>query len=306
MTKEQPLVTIGMPVYNGANYLAEALESLLAQTYPHFELIISDNASTDETRAICESYAARDRRIRYYRNAQNLGAAANYNRLVKLANGKYFKWAAHDDLCTPATLERCVAVLEQDESIVLCHAQTTIIDEQGRPYLNYLVALDTMADEPHLRLRELICKEHWCYQVFGLFRSQVLRQTALIGSYSDSDRVLLAELGLRGRIYEIPEVMFLRREHPETSTRKYVTNQERMVWFDPNLTGKLYLPLWLKFKGYATAIQRAPLSLPEKARCYAEVGRLLVEKAKLRLARARHRQLDRGHLAVPVEGVEWS
>jgi glycosyltransferase involved in cell wall biosynthesis len=305
MAEQRPLVSIGMPVYNGANYIGEALKSLLAQTYPHFELIISDNASTDQTQAICEEFAARDQRIRYYRNKQNLGAAANYNRLVELARGTYFKWAAHDDLCTPATLERCVAVLEQDESIVLCHAKTAIIDEHGRPYLHYLVALDTMSDKPHVRLRELICKEHWCYQVFGLFRLNVLKQSALIGSYSDSDRVLLAELGIRGRIYEIPEVMFLRREHPETSTRKYVTNQERMVWFDPKLNGRLYSPLWLKFKGYLAAIQRTPLTFPERLRCYSQVGRLLVEKANLRLARSLHHQLDRRHLAVPVDGVEW-
>jgi glycosyltransferase involved in cell wall biosynthesis len=304
--RQNPLVSIGMPVYNGENYITEALDSLLAQTYSNVELIISDNASTDSTETICSKYVAADRRIRYYRNEQNLGAAANYNRVVELAQGKYFKWAAHDDIHGPTLVQRCVEVLEQDESIVLCHTKTTIIDEHGRPYLNYLVTLDTMSDQPHLRLRELICREHWCYPIFGVFRLNVLKKTALIASYSDSDRVLLAELGIRGRIYEIPEVMFFRREHPETSTRKYATNEERMVWFDPKLTGKRYFPLWLKFEGYSSAIRRAPLSVPEAIRCYAQLGRLLVDKANLRLTRRLDQQVDRRHLAVPVEGVEWS
>ena len=110
----KPRVTIGMPVYNGAALVGAALESILAQTLTDFELIISDNASTDATAEVCRSYAAKDRRIRYYRNEKNLGAAPNFNRVVELAtNGvPYFKWAAHDDVIAPTFLEKCARVLD--------------------------------------------------------------------------------------------------------------------------------------------------------------------------------------------------
>ena len=101
-----------MPVYNGQNYIVQALDSLLSQTYSDFELIISDNASTDSTQDICKDYASRDARISYVRQVENLGAIPNFNRVFELSRGQYFKWASHDDLCEPTCLERCVEVLE--------------------------------------------------------------------------------------------------------------------------------------------------------------------------------------------------
>src|SRR5215469_6919606 len=107
-----PKVSIGMPVYNGANYLRSSVPSLLAQDYEDFELLISDNASTDETESICRELAESDGRIRYFRNERNVGAAQNYNKVFRLASGTFFKWAAHDDECHPTMLRRCVEVLE--------------------------------------------------------------------------------------------------------------------------------------------------------------------------------------------------
>ena len=298
MNDLNPLVSIGLPVYNGENYLAEALDSLLAQTYTHFELIISDNASTDRTPEICQVYAARDVRIRYYRNGENLGAAANYNRVFALSSGKYFKWAAHDDVHAPEMLEQCMEVLERDESIVLCHTKTVIIDEHGKPYLNYLAKLDTMSDRPSLRFRETI-GEHWCYQVFGVFRSSVLEHTRLIDRYSDSDRVLLAELALRGRVHEVPRILFFRRDHPETSTRRYVSIGDRMAWFDPKARPGVCLAYWLKFKGYLSAISRAPLSRRERFLTYVQLSRLVVLRVVHGLTG------HRSHLVVPVVDGDW-
>src|SRR5437879_5289624 len=119
-----PRVTIGMPVYNGEARLATALDSLLAQDYRDFELIISDNASTDATGSICHDYARADGRIRYYRHPQNMGAAHNFQRVLQLARGQYFMWAAYDDLWDPDFLTRCLAVLETDPSAVLAYPQT--------------------------------------------------------------------------------------------------------------------------------------------------------------------------------------
>ena len=101
MATDGPRVSIGLPVYNGDNYLAETLDSILAQTFTDFELIISDNGSTDRTEAICRRYAAQDHRVRYVRNPSNLGAARNYKRAFELARGEYFKWNGHDDPLAP-------------------------------------------------------------------------------------------------------------------------------------------------------------------------------------------------------------
>ena len=109
MQSSTPKVSIGLPVYNGERYLREALDSILGQTFRDFELIICDNASTDETAAICADYAARDPRIRYHRQTHNIGATANFNHTFELARGAYFKWAAHDDVLAPTWLEKCVA-----------------------------------------------------------------------------------------------------------------------------------------------------------------------------------------------------
>ena len=132
MRSSSPTVSIGMPVYNGEKYLRQAISSILNQTYPDFELIISDNASTDETRQICLQYAARDRRIRYQCNPQNIGAAKNFNLVFKLASGKYFKWMAHDDTVTSDFLSKCVDILEQNLQVVLCHTRVRIIDAEDR------------------------------------------------------------------------------------------------------------------------------------------------------------------------------
>ncbi len=123
-----PRVSVGLPVYNGENFIKDALDSILAQTFEDFELIISDNASTDGTQQICRQYTSKDQRIRYIRNDGNIGASKNFNQVFELSSGEYFKWIAHDDLCAPEFLERCVEVLDQDPSIVLCFARPKAID----------------------------------------------------------------------------------------------------------------------------------------------------------------------------------
>ena len=132
MNDRIPKVSIGMPVLNGENYIEPAIRSILAQTYSDFELIISDNASQDRTEEICLYYAKKDRRIRYHRNDSNIGAARNFNRTVELAKGQYFKWAAHDDTLAPEYLEKCLEVLEQDESLILCFPENNISEWIGR------------------------------------------------------------------------------------------------------------------------------------------------------------------------------
>src|SRR5659263_26369 len=128
-----PIVSIGMPVYNGEKTIREALDTLLAQDFKDFELIISDNASTDDTSNICKMYAARDRRVRYERNLINIGPTANFNRLIHLARGKYFMWAADDDLWEPSYVSCMVEALENNPDAVLSFCRYEIIYADKQP-----------------------------------------------------------------------------------------------------------------------------------------------------------------------------
>lgn len=270
MTTNPHRVSIGMPVYNGESFIAEAIESILKQTYRDFELIISDNASTDNTEDICKAYATKDQRISYSRNDQNLGPAANYNRVYELSSGEYFKWASHDDLCDPEFLQECVNVLDRDASVVLCYSQLLDIDEHGNRIGERCPVVNTDSTRPHERFRSLIRRDSICDAVFGVIRANVLRKTALIRSYPDCDRVLLSELGLHGRLYQIPEHLFFRRQHSGTSVNKYRSRRERAKWFNPK-AGWFVFPHWRQFLEYMLAIRRSPLVGKERLRCYREM-----------------------------------
>ncbi len=279
-------VNIGMPVYNGEPFLRETLDAILAQTFRDFELIISDNASTDATEQICREYAAQDRRIRYYRERHNIGASANFNRVFQLASSQYFKWSAADDLHAPDFLAKCVEILDRDRSVVLCHSQVQIINEQGQFLHNYNIKLDTDRPEPQKRFHDLL-SWHLCYQIFGLIRSSALKKTSLLGNYGHADGVLLASIALQGRFYEIPEPLFFARKHPQqsmslffpdyltlaannsaSSANKIPNYYAYTVWFDPAKKGQIIFPHWRIFGEYCLCVWRASLSTPEKISCY--------------------------------------
>ena len=131
MSDYRPSVSICLPVYNGENYVREAITSILEQTFEDFELIISDNASTDGTGEICRDAATRDPRVRYYRAEVNRGLAWNHNRAFDLARGRYVAWIGHDDLMGRQYIGRCVEALEKDAGAVLAFAGYLYIDDKG-------------------------------------------------------------------------------------------------------------------------------------------------------------------------------
>jgi glycosyltransferase involved in cell wall biosynthesis len=219
MDRTRPYVSIGVPVRNGAEFVGKSVESLLAQTYDAFELIISDNASTDETETICQSFASRDRRIRYHRSGKNLGAAHNINYLFQQARGKYFKLAAADDLHEPTYIERCLDVLEHDPAIVLAYARARFIDQNGVALACSDRGFNLQSDSAEERLRYCILASHWVNAIFGLIRTKALAQTRLLPPYAGGDYQFLAELALAGKFVEIPETLFLRRLHPRASSQ---------------------------------------------------------------------------------------
>ncbi len=272
-----PLLTIGMPVYNGENFIARAIESILSQSFTDFHLLICDNASTDATAEICHDFADREPRILYLKNSGNIGAAANFNKVFHEGKGKYFKWAAHDDELAPGYLEKCVAVLEQDDTSVLCHSQVNVIDATGKtiqhdPIDPYLCNSDSASQ----RFNGLIRTDLDNYEVFGVIRRNVLQKTPLIGCYIASDRTLRAELGLHGKFTILSEPLFLCRDHPARSIRAMPTHRTRGEWFSPNLKGRFFFPHWRIFSEYFTCISRVKnLSAREKLNCHISVFKWL-------------------------------
>ena len=278
MANNQPRVCIGLPVYNGGEYLVETLDSILAQTYADFELIISDNASTDSTEEVCRAYAAGDPRIHYYRNEENLGAARNFNRVFALAVGEYFRWAAADDLYAPEHLERCVEILDRDPSVILCYTRAQVIDGQGRALLDYDAKPRVGSTNAKDRFNECVCVDHPLVTVvpimiFGLIRAEILRETPLIGNYASSDGVLLGELALRGRFYEVPEFLFFYRHHARQSTVEYPNRHALKTWYDPKKAGKITFPHWRLLYEHFRSIGRASPTWQEQVECYGCLGR---------------------------------
>lgn len=265
----RPSVSIGLPVYNGERYLEGAIESILGQSYSDLELIVSDNASTDLTEAISRAAVERDSRVRYIRNAENLGAAENYNRVFNASNGKFFKWASHDDLCAPTFVERCVEGLESNSSAVLCYPRTMFIDADGGHIGEYEEHDDFTAADASARFKTWLFDRTgpWCNAVFGLIRSDVLAATGLIGKFNSSDVILLGELLLHGTMQRIPDLLFYRRDHPERSVLAHSSDAARAVWFDPASSGRIQMPTWRWFRGYAGAIARCDLSIPARIHC---------------------------------------
>ncbi|MCB9134318.1 MAG: glycosyltransferase [Anaerolineales bacterium] len=272
-----PRVSIGLAVYNGERYLREAIDSILAQTFTDFELVISDNASTDKTEEICRDYAAKDSRIRYSRNPENIGGANNENLVFKLSRGEYFRLAAHDDVLAPRLLEKCVEVLERDPSVVLCVSMIDDIDENGK-YLKTTSPDRGISDKLVERFSKLSRRGHSCEETYGLMRSDIYRKTRLQLNYTDSDRTLLCELALYGRFHMIPEVLFYKRYHPGNY---YLDWRSRMVWFTPSNMGKIVFPNWMQFKDYLDTVGRVPLNTKDKLLCYGVIwGPWLFRSAK--------------------------
>lgn len=283
-TTTSPRVTIGLPVYNGQNYLVETLESILAQTFTDFELVISDNASTDDTEKICREYAARDERIRYFRNSVNIGASANYNRAFELGVAPYFKWAAHDDLLAPAFLERCVQALDDDPDVVLAYTRAKAIDADGEVVKSYPFKRHFNSPDPRQRFFEFVLDPSPVVAVFGLMRRDTLGRTRLIGKYSGSDRPLLSEMSLLGKFFEVPEFLFFYRFHEEQSWGGNKSAHAQQAWYDPRRAGKTTFPQWRLLREHIRSIERAPVGLKDKIPCYLFMGYWMV-KNRRRLGR---------------------
>ncbi len=260
-----PPISIGMPVFNGEKYIVEALGSILGQTYSDFELIISDNASNDRTAEICQEFARKDPRIRYFRQSTNLGAPRNFNFVFEQSGGRYFKWAADNDLCDHDLLEICKKVLDQRPEVVLCFGKTMAIDQDGRVLSAVEDNLVINDARPSRRFRHVVDHSRYNNVHAGLFRSESLRKTMLEKPYPSADLVMIAELALYGLFCEVPQVLFYRREAPGAAT-KFRSNSEIQQLCTPYSANRRSWPMWKSVFGYFEAALRSPIGISEKAR----------------------------------------
>jgi glycosyltransferase involved in cell wall biosynthesis len=276
-----PRLSIGLPVYNGETFLAESIESLLGQSYEDFELIISDNASSDGTEDICRGYAEQDSRIRYFRQGHNIGSAPNHNFVIDQARGELFKHASHDDLYARDLVRLCVAALDEHPQVVLAHSWSAVIDSSGAVTKLVEYPVDTAAPRAPDRFRSMLF-DGWGDDEGGVVRSNVLRRTPLHASYHFADRTYTAEIALHGPFYMVPDWLYFRREHAG-QWGKQGSVRKRCVSSDPhrasrlrNPTARLYAEyIW----GYASAIRRAPLSAGDRQECYRVLGRFVATRA---------------------------
>jgi glycosyltransferase involved in cell wall biosynthesis len=273
-----PRVSIGLAVYNGERFLRAAIESIITQTYNDFELIISDNASTDGTARICQEYAARDHRIRYSRNSVNIGGANNENLTFTLARGEFFRWAAHDDICAPTLIERCVEVLDAQPDVVLCYTAMVSIDENGVEN-GARFGREGTARRAYQRFGQLSYRWHPCDATYGLLRSDVLRRTRPQQNYTASDRVLLCELAFHGPFVQLPEPLFYKRFHEGNRYRDW---RGRMAWFLPELStsGGITFPNWLEIRDYWRIVWTAKMPFWERLLSHIWLGRWLLFHTK--------------------------
>ncbi|WP_413163737.1 glycosyltransferase family 2 protein [Capilliphycus salinus ALCB114379] len=264
--EKAPKVVIGLPVYNGENYLRSAIESILDQTLTNFLLIISDNASTDATEEICREYADRDRRIIYHRQRENLGAAPNYNFVFQPGLAPYFKWAAHDDVLDPDYLRQCVELLDNNPQCSVAHSLSYQINGKGEIYGTHDKDLRLNGSRPSERFWRVLWANHFT-EIFGVMRSDLLVQTKLHGSYVGSDRNLMAEILLLGDMGYVEERLFLHRVHSQSYMAKLKDNASRLKWFNPKVKTPGRLAGYVKFKEYLDGITRLPLPVSERVAC---------------------------------------
>lgn len=286
-----PRLTIGLPVYNGEDYLSESLDALLGQSYADFELVISDNASTDGTAEICRRYEARDPRVRYVRQPRNIGAAPNHNVVLDEARGELFKWVGHDDLYDRDLLARCVAALDAHPDAVLASCHSAVIEVDGTLRTD-AVRYPHGTDSPHApeRFRAILFATGGDDD-YGVVRTDVLRRIPPTGSYYHADRTLVAELALHGRFQRVPEILYYRRDVPTRAGRQRQSVRRWCAIHDPRRADRLRHPTVRLLAEYVWAyvdmVRRAPLSGRDRRECYRELSVYFASRAVPALGRRR-------------------
>ncbi|MFZ1425801.1 MAG: glycosyltransferase family 2 protein [Geminicoccaceae bacterium] len=271
-----PLLSIGLPVRNGENFLEETLRSLCGQSFTEFELIIADNGSTDATQRICQEYERRDPRIRYVRHEENAGAAANFNLVLELARAPLFKWQAHDDQLAPDFLARSVRALAGHPDAVLCITGARRVDGHGYELERWNSPLHgTESGSPASRFGAVV-RTFYCNwtELYGVMRRDAIARTMLHRPFRGSDIAIMAELALLGPFVRIDAPLFISRDHESRYYRSVDDDPEAVVaWYDPDERATRIWHKWALYRAHFQAIRRHIPSPVELLRCHIELLR---------------------------------
>lgn len=279
---DMPLVTIGVPVYNGERFLAQCLDSLLAQSYRNFILLISDNASTDGTAAICERYVQADARVRYHRNETNIGLYGNFRLILRAVGTRYVKMSSADDYWAPAMLADAVMALESDAKAVLCYPQAILVDELSREIKKYDHRLLLMEDDPAVRFRRALTDVGLVNQLQGLIRMDAVRAAMPLMDEPGADNVFLAELSLYGKIMQLPNYQYFRRFHEEASSWNRDSGAHQVKLVLKAGSSRLRMVRWKLHWGLIRRLLHSPLRLAPKLKLLVYlVRRMIWDRAKL-------------------------
>lgn len=257
-------VSIGVPAYNAARYLELTLDSLVRQTYADLEIIVCDNASSDDTPDIASDFARRDPRVRHVRSPENIGAGRNFIRCVQLARGELFRWASADDLSAPTFVERCVEVLDAHPDVVQAFPRTTLIDENGVALKQIDDPVATMSDSPRERYMHVMRNLTLVNSLYGVMRTATLRRTAIHGTYRGADLVVQAEIALYGKIAQVPEYLFFRRMHAQAHSA--MTREQQLAFHQPTARARrLEFTRWRQLAERLRTVLRSSISARDKA-----------------------------------------
>ena len=239
----QPTVCVGLPVYNGDEFLGQAIESILSQDFENIQLIISDNCSTDNTEEICLEYQKMDKRIRYHRLEENLGGHTNFLNVLGLSSAPYFMWASHDDLRERTFITKCLERLESDPSIALVYPRSKVLDNNSRFLGIANDHVNANQDSGVERFRHLIWEIGMCNMVYGLYRTNILKKVRAWDGALFADNLILAEIALLlGKIVQIDDVLFVRRLTRNYNYRSHDERYEQLIsefkseWFSEGIS----------------------------------------------------------------------
>jgi glycosyltransferase involved in cell wall biosynthesis len=262
-----PPVTIGMPVYNGGNYLEQALKSLLTQTEGDFRLVVSDNGSTDQTQVTCRDFAAADPRVTYIRHEANRGAAWNFNHVAGLATSTFFMWAAADDLWEPLFLERCLKRLREQQEAIVAFSALQLINPNNDVLQPYVVPPEEVSSPDVAERVAAVFRLRTFSHVYGLMRRAVLVKTRQFQPVWGPDQRLLLELSLRGPVAIVPEVLYSNRVYAHKTFDAMaidLTGRAQVIRVE-NATSEL-------LGGLIRQVLTGPLTLRQKAAIIARVA----------------------------------
>jgi hypothetical protein len=277
-------VSIGLPVFNGERFVSSAIESVLAQTFGDFELIVSDNGSTDATPEIVARYASADERIRVLRHAETKGARWNFYTAFGAARGELFAWLASDDEWAPTFLERCVEALDAEPTASLAFSHVSYVDEQGQQTGSREMVMRVASERLHERLWDVLMVWHDCLPVFGVMRRDVLARTGLIGPYASGDHLLIAEMVIAGQFAIVDEHLFRSRLHGGQSISTYdvwVDHHAYAEWFEKTAPGRVSFPQWRLTGDLVKAVAGSGASINARLRCVPAVVRWAVRYRSL-------------------------